>query len=1461
MPEERINISKNLTIARIGLDMDHSVNQIDTGKLTYALNASLESFLGDAVNYQNEMGNELCFEFPEGCVVVGKYSIPEESRHIFFLLNESTGISEIGWTFNDCKYVTYISSECLNFNRLHPIQDVVHRQNGCSTEIYWTDNFNPRRFLDLQTPPYKEGTQEIDCNLLNVQPKFLIPELQIETVNSEGSITSGTYQFAIQYANGNGQAYTSFYSVTNPCPIFDPNKITLDYNYPVGKSINVKISNVDTSGFYDYFNLAVIKTVNNITSVELVGTYEIDKKEYLITYTGQNQTNIQLSINDIFQKYPYYEKAEGLTTAQDILIWYGLTTQERLSYQKIANKISLKWQTWRIPVSETYKEEINSVDLRGYMRDEVYPFEFVVLLDNGVESDGFHIPGRTATPQDLELIFNKDVIQEDGTVCDNPSIAQPRWKVYNTGSLSSFEEQWLNSKKDNCYRGAYQFGEFSYWESSETYPANQEIWGELAGKPIRHHKFPDSSITHIHDSEGNIYPIGVKIDVDQIKSLIQTSDLSEDQKAKIIGFKIVRGNRANNKSVIAKGLINNVASYTKDDSTYYFPNYPYNDNNDQDPFLRDTNYSKLDRYTFHSPDTHFYQPFLGNILKLETAEYGEAQGHFVQVKNHAKYKLIAGYSYYLSLQVAIAIGVGNAVLVFNSPFGDPVNAFKLMFDLIEKSIPRVNYAYQYNSVGNYNNYASVANNGNKQRFLDIALYTRPGFINTGDDQSLNNWNRESSIYLKTNDTLPVTDSIFNVPQDNSRSGIGVCDVNVTTDVSSYYASIKQTFINQYGQIYSYETIDTGSQVIFNTFTSRYLSVFGGDTYINKFALKIKLPFFTDNRVGWPDESDIYYDEIGNVGKPRYFISSEVGFGGVEIGGGIFSGILDTLNKILGIKKEKLACAPGFFENLFYKKGKFFLFAYGIPYFYCESQVNVDYRQAYNDKEGDFYPRVSQGIPDDWLQEINVPITFDNTYTYNTTYSKQNKENSYTHLPRDYSQEKCRTVFPYRAVFSEARIDTPESGQRNNWLIYRPASYFDFAQNYGKLIALNGIEYKQVLARFENKTQVYNALLTAPTSQASIYLGQSLFSQQVPPIDLADTDLGYVGSQNKFLLKTEFGVISADAKRGQVFLIAGNRAKDLTDAASGVQHFFTEKLPFKILKQFPDIDIDNNFLNIGLHGVYDTKFNRFVLTKLDYECLDSTITYKEGKFYKDSSEVKLSDSTYFCNTSFSVSFDFETQSWVSFHSYLPNYYVGEQSFFYSGLPNSFWRHQTNPTIYNTYYGNIHPYILEYPFAYQFNDEILQNVKDYTKVFKYNELEEFVETDDVYFNKAILYNGQQCSGILKLAKKPRGNMNEYMKYPIYDVDSKTILFTKADNFYQYNTFWSLVKDKKQPIFLKSCESLSIQKAINQSNMDYSKRSFKKEPLRAKELRVQHRLDNRGDHKLVSQFLIAQSQISYR
>jgi len=197
----------------------------------------------------------------------------------------------------------------------------------------------------------------------------------------------------------------------------------------------------------------------------------------------------------------------------------------------------------------------------------------------------------------------------------------------------------------------------------------------------------------------------------------------------------------------------------------------------------------------------------------------------------------------------------------------------------------------------------------------------------------------------------------------------------------------------------------------------------------------------------------------------------------------------------------------------------------------------------------------------------------------------------------------------------------------------------------------------------------------------------------------------------------------------------------------------------------------------------------------------------------------------------------------------------------------WKHLTDTKLYNNFYGAINPYIIEYPVAYKFNDEILQSVKDFTKSFVYLPSTSGVYNDNArietndWFNKAVIYNGQQSSGILKLVPKPLNNMKEYISYPKYNSDSKTILFTKSDNFYQYNTFWALQKSLMNPLFITSCTSMSIDKEVNQDNMDYSPRSFKKAPLRAKDTKIRHILDNRSDLHLVSQFITSNSQISYK
>ena len=1470
--EPQGNIRREFNLGRTGLNMDSTVNQIEKGRLTYALNANLENFDANSINYQNEQGNKLCLQFPTDYQLIGQHFIQEQNKHIFFLANPLTGDSEIGYMDNnDCVYHTYINGPCLNFNVQYPIHKSVHKITNCTTEVYWTDGLNPRRFIDLQNPPYTtvypdgiicnpETLLTIDCNKLKVQPNFNIPELTINSVINGGNLTAGTYQFAIQYSSALGDGYTSYYSVTNPTPIANPQLTTVNYDYAVGKAIVIDISNIDITGYYQYYNLAVIKTINGASIVELVGTYFIDGTSTQITYTGQNVTAISLSSADIFEKKPYYDIAQDVTTVEDILVWDNLTSIDRVNYQQIANQISLQWETYRIPAGETYADALNATNLRGYLRDEIYAFEIVFLLKNGKQTDGFHIPGRAPNSNDL-ISVNKST---NADFIGNGTSA-PYWKIYNTASVTG------SAVGPNIGNATpYQYGDFAYWESTEKYPCNTLVWGDLADQPIRHHKFPDvlvspifetpeivysgNSIVPVMQTANAVYPIGVKINTEEITSLIASSNLTQAQKEEIVAYKIVRGDRSTNKSIVAKGILRNVGKYDREGTSYYYPNYPYNDLAD-DPFLLTKNnaynaqcqtfkvvvsspgtvqytdcytgttltinmpldmtqlcslavplvvsgsatftnvtsqsytitvypgspnatsfsytdpisgvsnitvysgpsitinstvvpayvsgskkYSILEntdnkntvcypdnlsgfgndskyRMVFNSPETSFGQPTLGNVLKLESAVFGAGKAHFVEVKKHALYKLISKQAQIDALNSSYNIANYTGTLDATAMF----TAYQAYLQIYLSGISRQNFAYSFNSVAQYDYNANVPNGqGVKQRELNLYQYLIPGVQSVGDSYNVNNYDRESSVYLKTPETvaaLPFAENIDSLKVsgqdgvvDNSRftisqkSNCGAPEMQEDIKVVSYYGSIKNIIPDQWGQIYSYETIDTGYQIELASTAAKPDVVFGGDTFIGRFAFKTKLPFFIDNRVGAPDDSDVFYDELGNIAYPQYWYSSRSILSDYQAGTGSSATVLKN---IISTKAHYFDCAndytyltntttttssttahPAGYTTLspttYSYTGKMYLFAYGIPYFYVESAINVDLRQAFNNAEGDFYPHVSTGIPDNWLQQSVVPIAFDNTYTYNITYSRQNTENYFSHLPVDWTPKLCYTTYPFRAIYSEQQSSNP-STKVNSWLTYLPLSFFDFPQNYGKLVSLDGIQNKAILARFENKSFMYNTLLTVQTSNPqAAYLGNDTLFRSSPPVDFAETNLGYVGTQNKMLLKIPQGQITADAKRGQIFLISLNMygrhvPDDITGFGSGVNRFITDHLPFEILRYFPNANTDNNFVGIGLHGVYDSKYDRVIISKLDYipqadkvgqiyydEALDKYYVNKTYGSTVIKTYVELTDINYFCNKSWTLSFDMNTKSWVSFHSYIPNFYIAENNFFYSGL---------------------------------------------------------------------------------------------------------------------------------------------------------------------------------------------------
>src|SRR5690606_6392044 len=119
----------------------------------------------------------------------------------------------------------------------------------------------------------------------------------------------------------------------------------------------------------------------------------------------------------------------------------------------------------------------------------------------------------------------------------------------------------------------------------------------------------------------------------------------------------------------------------------------------------------------------------------------------------------------------------------------------------------------------------------------------------------------------------------------------------------------------------------------------------------------------------------------------------------------------------------------------------------------------------------------------------------------------------------------------------------------------------------------------------------------------------------------------------------------------------------------------------------------------------------------------------------------------------------------------------------------------------------------------------------------------------------------SGILELNMKPVRNMKAYMAYPKFKTESKEIIYTKADNFYQFNTFWNITKDPLFPLFTTSCEGLSLDKEVNTVNMDYSFRGFRKDPIRGKDAKIRLILDNRSDIHIISQVVTSETQTSFK
>lgn len=624
-----------------GMLKDLNETFIGEGQWVHARNAVNNTHTGEMGVLGNEPANLHTIDLPY--TLIGAIPISDGT---WALYTTDDNNCEIGvFDANLGTYRMVVKSTALNFRKTNLITGASRRSADCGFKVYWSDGRNPDRVLAIDNPPYfttkemqgdciiEKSTGVLDVEQLRLAQILTLPCLRIEKGRASGTLRNGSYQVALAYTV-NSIRVTDYLVVSEVQGLFDHDG--------GGGSLDVSVTNTDPD--FDEMEVVLISVVNQSTVAKRLGIYSTRQTKLFIDSVEPDLITIPLE--QIPLNTPAIEKSDAMFRLNNYLVRTGIYNRFDFNYQKLANQIRTKWVSVEYPAAY-YAAGGNNT---GYMRDEQYAFFIRWVYNTGDKSSSFHIPGRESVASEEANVASADAIELENGV--TPHV----WQVNNTATIT-------NKPGTKLPDGGIVLaeGEMGYWESTERYPDNKfDIWGNLCGKPIRHHKFPDNKLSEetFHHSQGGdkIRVMGVKFENIQIPV-----DNYGKAITSIVGYEILRGSREGNKTIVAKGIFNNMREFNipgGNGSKGLYQNYPYNDLNpdlyltSNESFIKKGSMSnrksdpltayRKDMFSFHSPDTSFSKPYLSvQEVKIYAEVFGQATGNFESVYKHPKFKQIS----------------------------------------------------------------------------------------------------------------------------------------------------------------------------------------------------------------------------------------------------------------------------------------------------------------------------------------------------------------------------------------------------------------------------------------------------------------------------------------------------------------------------------------------------------------------------------------------------------------------------------------------------------------------------------------------------------------------------------------------------------------------------------------------------------------------------------------------------
>ena len=560
---------------------------------------------------------------------------------------------------------------------------------------------------------------------------------------------------------------------------------------------------------------------------------------------------------------------------------------------------------------------------------------------------------------------------------------------------------------------------------------------------------------------------------------------------------------------------------------------------------------------------------------------------------------------------------------------------------------------------------------------------------------------------------------------------------------------------------------------------------------------------------------------------------------------IFGSVV-TPNKKYAFDRKKAGLFAFNVKNAF-----MYLFNSGVRDFFVESEINIDYRDYGDQLDEQHYD--AHRFSD--LRQIfhTDRIKAGNYYKYDYSLSVSKLFHGFTSWgnvqQRSYDPtvaENCFLYRPKRILYSLPRQD---ENKADFWRVYLANNYEDFSS---RPTAVRTIGRNGIFILFENHTPIQfvgvDQLQTDGGTKITIGDG-GLFQQPRQQLTNADTPYEYGSCQDGLsVINTPVGIFYISQKQGKIFQV-GNGLNEISNL--GLKWWFAKYLPYKLTDSFPDFNVlDNPVAGIGCQTIFDNENQIVYFSKKDYVPIPdraSKITYdaEQNKFYYTAFnaeiEITLGDPDYFIDASWTVSYDPKFNVWVSYHDWHPDLVIPSRKTFMTTKDNGIWIHNDDCQRYCNFYGTFYP--VEVEFAIQNQTEVftLRNIVYYMQAYRYDEnCDDRFHILDENFDEAVVYNSEQCSGLLRLFLAPKGNdplqLNTTLNYPFVNIplQSIDILFHKEEQKYRFNQFWDITRDRgefnpaaTQTIF--DTAPNGYVKNLNPFYLDYTKSEFERKKFR--------------------------------